>query len=169
MIKVLPKILIAIVFLFPAISLQAQIFCKPNAVNVIPDEVVFTIDFRSDLNETLDDGESQLRHLIEQTCQRRSLSATIQRTENAPVARMNGELCAALRRAAQRVLKREVPTTVSGAVHDAAVLAPHVPTAMLFIPSRDGISHNPAEFSRMEDIALAASTLYEFVTSETPR
>src|SRR4051794_35902636 len=56
-----------------------------------------------------------------------------------------------------------LPSTVSGALHDSAVLAPHVPTAMLFVPSRDGISHNPAEFSRVEDIAAAAEIVERLV------
>ena len=54
-------------------------------------------------------------------------------------------------------------TTTSGALHDAAVLAPLLPTAMLFVASRDGISHNPAEFSRIEDIAEAARVLDQLV------
>jgi len=49
--------------------------------------------------------------------------------------------------------------TVSGALHDAAILAPLVPTVMLFVASRDGISHNPAEFSRVEDVAAATELL----------
>jgi acetylornithine deacetylase/succinyl-diaminopimelate desuccinylase-like protein len=62
----------------------------------------------------------------------------------------------------------EAPPAVSGALHDAAVIASYLPTAMVFIASRDGISHNPAEFSRIEDIALAARVI-EGVVSEVPR
>ena len=53
--------------------------------------------------------------------------------------------------------------TSSGALHDAAILAPLLPTAMLFVASRDGISHNPAEFSRTQDIAAAAAVLDRLV------
>jgi acetylornithine deacetylase/succinyl-diaminopimelate desuccinylase-like protein len=55
--------------------------------------------------------------------------------------------------------------TISGALHDAAILAPHLPTAMLFVASKDGISHNPAEFSRIEDIAAAADVLAKVVSA----
>ena len=51
------------------------------------------------------------------------------------------------------------------ALHDAAVVAPHLPTAMLFVASKGGISHNPAEFSRVEDVAAAARVLYELVNA----
>jgi acetylornithine deacetylase/succinyl-diaminopimelate desuccinylase-like protein len=54
--------------------------------------------------------------------------------------------------------------TASGALHDAAILAPILPTAMLFVASRGGISHNPGEYSRIEDIAAAARVLAAMVT-----
>jgi len=56
------------------------------------------------------------------------------------------------------------PDVASGALHDSAILAPLLPTAMLFVASEDGISHNPAEFSRIEDIALATEILAAVVT-----
>ena len=61
-------------------------------------------------------------------------------------------VCERLRDAASR-LGIELPDTASGALHDTAILAPFLPAAMLFVASRDGISHNPAEFSRIEHIA----------------
>ncbi len=57
----------------------------------------------------------------------------------------------------------EAPDAVSGALHDTAILAPFLPAAMLFVASRDGISHNPAEFSRIEDVACAARIVAEAV------
>ena len=62
-----------------------------------------------------------------------------------------------------RLRRSSCHTTTSGALHDAAILAPLLPTAMLFVASRDGISHNPAEFSRIEDIAAAADVLDRLV------
>ena len=56
-----------------------------------------------------------------------------------------------------------ISDATSGDLHDAAILAAHVPTAMLFVPSRDGISHSPDEFTRIEDIATAATILMETV------
>ncbi len=71
---------------------------------------------------------------------------------------MDADLCG-------RLAKLVGHTTTSGALHDAAILAPLLPTAMLFVASRDGISHNPAEFSRIEDIAAAADVLNRLVRS----
>jgi len=80
---------------------------------------------------------------------------------------MDERLRAALARAVQIAGVGDVPVAVSGALHDAAVLAPHVPTAMLFVASRDGISHNPAEFSRFEDVADAARVIEHVVRRPT--
>ncbi len=48
---------------------------------------------------------------------------------------------------------------VSGAGHDVQIMAHICPTAMIFIPSKDGISHSPAEYSRPEDIEAGANVL----------
>jgi allantoate deiminase len=149
------------------VATVGRIHVKPNAINVIPADVDFTIDFRSPSNEILADGDERIRKLIAQTCDRRGLSHTIDATESAPAVEMDLRLCDRLKHAADRV-KIAAPPAVSGALHDAAVIARHLPTAMVFIASRDGISHNPAEFSRIEDIALAAQII-EGVVSEVPR
>jgi allantoate deiminase len=139
-----------------------RIECHPNAINVIPASVEFTIDFRSPSNEVLTDGDAQIRQRIEQVCSRRGIGHTIEQTEDAPAVQMNPDLCSKLARASAAIAK-STATAVSGALHDAAILAPHLPAAMLFVPSKDGISHNPAEFSRVEDVTLAASVLRELV------
>jgi allantoate deiminase len=149
------------------VATVGRIHVKPNAINVIPAEVDFTIDFRSPSNEILSSGDERIRKIIAQTCDRRGLSHTIEQTESAPAVEMDLRLCDRLKKSAAAI-GIEAPPAVSGALHDAAVIAPYLPTAMVFIASRDGISHNPAEFSRIEDIALAARVI-EGVVSEVPR
>jgi acetylornithine deacetylase/succinyl-diaminopimelate desuccinylase-like protein len=76
---------------------------------------------------------------------------------------MDKGVCDALREAGKK-LGLKLPDVASGALHDAAILAPVIPTAMLFVASENGVSHNPKEFSRIEDIALAAKILAAAVT-----
>ena len=140
-----------------------RIHARPNAVNVIPGECEFTIDFRSSSNDTLRDGDARIRQLVQQTCERRGLRHALEQKEAAPVIAMDSTVCDRLRASAQRI-GVTAPPAVSGALHDAAVIAPHLPTAMVFVASRDGISHNPAEFSRVEDIALAAQIIQGVVS-----
>ena len=148
------------------VATVGRIDASPNAINVIPAEVDFTIDFRAPGNDVLAEGDERIRHLIQQTCERRGLTFTIEPTESAPAVEMDLHLCDRLKRSAAK-LGVATPPAVSGALHDAAVIAPHLPTAMVFVASRDGISHNPGEFSRPEDLALAARVI-EGVVSEVP-
>jgi beta-ureidopropionase / N-carbamoyl-L-amino-acid hydrolase len=65
------------------------------------------------------------------------------------------------RRVADAVAAIGAPFAVlsSGAMHDAAFVAQVAPTALLFVPSQDGVSHTPAESSAIEDLALAAEVV----------
>jgi len=90
----------------------------------------------------------------------RGLGITLERTEDLPVVPMDAGVCERLRDAARRI-DVPLPDATSGALHDTAILAPFLPAAMLFVASKDGISHNPAERSRVEHIALAVKVLAE--------
>ncbi|HEX8913152.1 MAG TPA: 2-oxo-4-hydroxy-4-carboxy-5-ureidoimidazoline decarboxylase [Humisphaera sp.] len=135
----------------------------PNAINVVPDRVEFTIDFRSGDSGTVVEFYFSIRGLIEDTCRRRGLACDVLSSEHIDARPMDARLVAALVSAGGGLT-----TTVSGALHDSAILAPHLPTVMLFVPSRDGISHNPAEFSRVEDVAGAAAVVERLVRRPTP-
>ena len=94
---------------------------------------------------------------------RRGLEVELDLTETLPAVALDAGLAARVRQASARQGIEDLAESVSGALHDAAILAPLVPTVMLFVASRDGISHNPREESRVADIALAARLLHETV------
>jgi allantoate deiminase len=150
-----------------AVITVGRVLNHPNAVNVVPDRVEFTIDFRAASDAVLDDGAARIRQTLAAVCQERSLTGEIAETESAPARPMDARLCEKLTRAAAFAGVKEVHTAVSGALHDSAVMSPHLPTAMLFIASKGGISHNPAEFSRVEDAAVAAAALEQLVRRPT--
>ncbi len=127
----------------------------PNAVNVVPGTVDFMLDFRSRSDDVLASGDGSIRRLLSSIGEKRGLCTQIECFEALPAMPFDAGLCDRLRRAGAR-LGIPLPDGSSGALHDSAILAPFLPTAMLFVASRDGISHNPAEFSRPEDIAAAA-------------
>jgi acetylornithine deacetylase/succinyl-diaminopimelate desuccinylase-like protein len=137
---------------------------EPNAVNVIPGRVAFTIDFRARTNGELVAGDARLRKAVSGVASERGLALEISCTEEVPAVPLDPALCARLRDASRR-LGLTVPDTASGALHDTAIIAPLLPAAMLFIASRGGISHNPAEFSRVEDVACAARIVTEAVSA----
>jgi hydantoinase/carbamoylase family amidase len=138
------------------VATVGRIECEPNAINVIPGTVRMTVDLRSPDADDLQAGHDGLVRMIRESAAK---EANFVKTEDQPIVQMDVQLVAKLRKA----LGTSVPTTISGALHDAAILAPHLPTAMLFVASKDGISHNPVEFSRIEDIATAAGVLEKLV------
>jgi hydantoinase/carbamoylase family amidase len=140
-----------------------QLFPKPNAINVINGEVTFTIDFRTPVTEILPAGDKGIHKVVEDIAARRHLIYALDVTESLPAIEMDARVCNRLLKSAEKRGLGQIPQTISGALHDAAILAPLVPTAMLFVPSRDGISHNSDEFSRIEDIAAATEVLAEAV------
>lgn len=130
----------------------------PNAINVIPSEVNFTIDFRAPSEDELKCGEQKIKGFFDwYNGHRAGGPATLVLTESIPARPMSAKMVEAFQNLGIST------TAVSGALHDSAVLAPHLPTVMLFVPSRDGISHNPAEFSRVEDIAQGSKAIERLV------
>jgi len=132
----------------------------PNALNVIPGRVRFSIDFRSSSDGILQHGEERLRAELIRIASERRLEVELACTEQLGTTPMDRGVCDMLRAAAGR-LDLGLSDAKSGALHDTAILAPFLPSAMLFVASKEGISHNPAEFSRIEHIALAARVLVE--------
>ena len=126
-----------------AVATVGVVEVEPNAVNVVPARVTVTVDARAPTVEQLD-----------------ALVAAIgfEPTHRLAPAPMNGAPLDAL-----RAVLPGAPDLVSGAGHDAMVLAlAGVPTAMLFVRSLNGgISHHPDELSSADDIALAVDALTE--------
>lgn len=146
-----------------AVATVGRMIVRPNAVNVIPDCVEFTVDLRAPTDTALVAGDGILRSLVAGVCDDRKLSHQLRCTEQLPVVGMDSTVCDRLRAASVKCGVGKPVATSSGALHDAAIVAPFLPTAMLFVASRDGVSHNPDEYSRIEDIALAARIVAEAV------
>ncbi|MBW3630248.1 MAG: hydantoinase/carbamoylase family amidase [Gemmatimonadetes bacterium] len=146
-----------------AVATVGEIACRPNAINVIPGEVDLSIDFRDPDNAVLDEGHRRIEALVTETAARRGVISLLDWSEALPAEALDVAICERLQAAAERIGLGPLRRAASGALHDAAILAPYIPTAMLFVASRDGISHNPAELSRFEDIAAAAEVLWELV------
>jgi len=136
----------------------------PNSVNVIAGTVTFTIDLRARSDEMLAHGDESLRNIVSRIAAERRLGCSLSATEELPVVQLDKGICSLLRDAARRQ-GIDAPDVASGALHDAAILAPFLPTAMLFVASKGGISHNPAEYSRIEDVACAAQIVAAAVSS----
>ena len=117
---------------------------RPNSSNSVPGEAIFTIDVRHPDAAILTEKGDQ----IEATIRAAVLHCTVEVTEtfHAMPASFHPAIIACLERAATTIGARYT-TMPSGAFHDAQFAASVTKAAMLFVPCRDGISHNPAEYA----------------------
>jgi allantoate deiminase len=136
---------------------------KPGAINVIPGEVVFTVDVRAPEDWLREDAISQICPEIERICHVRNLVARIESLQHFGVTTCAPRLIAQMERAvaSQGFRVRLLP---SGAGHDGMALRAIADIAMLFVRCKDGISHNPAESITVGDAGAGARVLLQFIT-----
>ena len=142
----------------PVVGTVGVVEVTPGAMNVIPGAVKLGVDIRSISKAARNSVVTLVKEFIDITAEKRGLSYTIETiAQDHPV-----EMHPAMIREIEEVIKSvgvEYMTMPSGAGHDAMHWAEVVPTGMIFIPCRDGISHNPAEFAEMDDIVTGAAVL----------
>lgn len=126
--------------------------------NVIPGTVTLQVDLRHTEEAQLQSLDDTLRRHAQAAAEREGLNAEVNQCWHMPVTRFDDTLIATLS-AATKAQGLPVYTMMSGAGHDAVNLSYVTPTAMLFIPCRDGISHNEREYAEPEHCALATQVL----------
>lgn len=131
----------------PFVSTVGQLHVKPNSSNVIPGEVAFTVDIRDAHAAALQEFSGEFPEAFARIAARRGLTVDIGEWMNMAPIMMNGEMNAALAAICRR---RNLPFRMmfSGAGHDTQVIGEMCPATMLFVPSRAGISHSPANTAR---------------------
>lgn len=133
---------------------------KPNLVNVVPGRATVTVDLRDPDEERLRAAESALERQLEKLAEREGVSIHSERLVRFEPVRFDAQLVARIEAAATR---RQLPCRrmTSGAGHDAQMMARVCPAAMIFVPSRDGVSHNPAESTHEVDLVAGANVLLD--------
>jgi N-carbamoyl-L-amino-acid hydrolase len=145
-----------------AVGTVGMIEVSPNSRNVVPGGAFFGVDLRHPDDGVLDVMEHELGAALREVCLPLRLASTLDRIwGNAPV-RFDPGCIAAVRHGAaiSGFTTRDI---TSGASHDAAYVSRIAPAAMIFVPSRDGISHNEAEFTSKEQCAAGAQVLLQAV------
>lgn len=138
----------------PLVVTFGKVDVVPNVVNVVPGEMTFSIDMRHTDQEALNQFEAYVRNMMKEYASQKGLEIDINLwMDEAPVP-MDESLVIELEKIC-RDHNLNYQTMHSGAGHDAQIFAPHVPTVMIFVPSIDGISHNPSEHTEAVDIVQA--------------
>ncbi|TVY78443.1 N-carbamoyl-L-amino-acid hydrolase [Lachnellula suecica] len=132
----------------------------------IPSGVDFIIDIRCSTDSMVSELCKSIFHNFDCLIQKENnnTSYTISRTWGLPESVFHEDCIAAVRSAAiEQVGADKIMNMKSGAGHDAAWTSKVVKSSMIFVPSKDGISHNPAEYTSPEDCALGAQVLLQAV------
>ena len=141
---------------------------SPGAVNVVPGTVRATLDVRHPKDESRHAAVATLLTKAEAAGAARGVQVKASATSEQRAVPMDRALTVELQQAAERA-GYATHAMFSGAGHDAMIVAPHVPTAMLFVRSPGGLSHHPDETVRVEDVKAALATVMEFVRGRAAR
>jgi allantoate deiminase len=145
-----------------------EIEFEPGIINVVPGRARLSLDTRGPVETGFRSVATGVAAFAEQAARQRGLGASFRQRQTLPVAPMDRKIVAALEEAAEASGEpyRLMP---SGAAHDTMCVADHVPSAMVFVPCRDGISHAPEEDADPADAALAAQVILNAIRTLAPR
>jgi len=144
----------------PQVATVGAIAFEPGLVNVVPLRAVLTVDLRNTDDDRLKAAENRLNAAAKAFAAEEGCDlATRSLARFAPVAFDEAVIARVEAAAMQRQLSvRRMP---SGAGHDAQMFAPNCPTAMVFVPSAGGLSHNIAEHTEPDDLIAGAEVLLD--------
>ena len=132
----------------------------PNSRNVIPGRVKFSIDLRNATDALCEAMDADIRAVAAKLSADSGLTIAITPVSNYPAQPFHADCIAAVQKAAERLGYSNMPV-VSGAGHDAVYMARLAPAGMIFIPCKDGISHNEIEDAQPEHIEAGCNVLLQ--------
>lgn len=142
----------------------------PNTVNVVPGEITFSIDCRHIDQQILNDFSKEIEEKIKSVAKENDLTPDINLWMDESPSLMSKEIIKIVEEAAKKNVGDAYKVMPSGAGHDSQIFADFVPTAMLFVPSIGGISHNTNEETEIKDlvkgIEVLKDVLYELAYKE---
>ena len=145
-----------------------QILVSPNSRNVIPGEVRFSVEFRHPDTAQVDALDARFPPAAAAIAQASGVKLDLTALFKIPAQPFDPDCIALVRQGAARAgyAARDI---VSGAGHDAVYVARHVPTAMIFTPCKDGLSHNEAESIEPNEAEAGCQVLFEAVLARANR
>jgi len=137
---------------------------EPNVTNIIPSQVKLTLDIRNTNPERLTSARYKMDEFISRLKQKHQLEIQQKELVNVRPLAFNSQVVNAVKSSTER-LSFTCREMASGAGHDAQLMAGCCPSGMIFIPSRNGISHNKDEYSSDEQIEKGVNVLLHSVIS----
>jgi N-carbamoyl-L-amino-acid hydrolase len=130
----------------------------PNLVNVIPAKAIVTLDVRNTDERILKKAEKEITDFISSLSQSESVEISSRSLTRLEPVLFDSHIVSLIESIAM-AQGNSVSRLPSGAGHDAQMFARVCPTAMVFVPSANGLSHNPAEYTSEDDLIAGANVL----------
>jgi beta-ureidopropionase / N-carbamoyl-L-amino-acid hydrolase len=145
-----------------------QLLVFPNSRNVVPGEVRFSVEFRHPSDAEVDALDAEFPPAAQALAEACGVRLELTTLFKIPAQPFDAGCVDLVRQGAARLgySTREI---VSGAGHDAVYVARHVPTAMIFTPCKDGLSHNEAESIEPQEAEAGCQVLFEAVVARANR
>lgn len=154
---------------YGGVGTVAKIRLEPNVVNVIAGTVNFMVDLRNESDEKLALMSKEVKELVYDAALNKdgngvALSAEVDLNLLTPATHFNPEMVDIIEASAKSIVgDNKTLRMVSGAGHDSCATNTVCPTAMIFVPSKDGVSHNPEEYTDPEELENGFRVLLESV------
>lgn len=144
------------------VATVGKITAIPNCSNVIAEKAIFTVEVRDKCQDRINTVINLIEESIKRISEERSINCTIRNIADSKPFHMDNRIMRLMDKlAAEAGIRHQIID--SGAVHDTCVIAPHVPSGMLFVPSKGGRSHVPFEDTDPEDLIRGAQLLLDTV------
>ncbi len=140
-----------------------EIELRPNLINAVPGEARFSLDIRGVDEEGFRDVARDIAAFAKEAAERRGMSADYVQRQTLSATPLDERVAGALEEAAASSGEAYV-VMHSGAAHDTMSIADRVPSAMVFVPCKDGISHSPEEEADPADAALGAEVILNAIS-----
>jgi hydantoinase/carbamoylase family amidase len=135
-----------------------EIEVHPSLINAIPERIRFSLDIRGVDEDAFEGVARDIAAFAQEAAARRGMRAEYRPRQRLPATHLDERIVGALEEAA-RSTGEPYMLMPSGAAHDTMCVADRVPSAMVFVPCKDGISHSPLEDANPADAGLAAEII----------
>lgn len=144
----------------PTVATVGTIAFEPNAINVIPSRAIFTIDLRDPNEMHLREAEAALAAFLDDLAASAGVTIHAESLARFEPVTFDAGIVSLIEDGA-RAAGLSCRRMTSGAGHDAQMIARIAPSAMIFVPSRGGISHSPDEFTAADELVAGANVLLD--------
>jgi beta-ureidopropionase / N-carbamoyl-L-amino-acid hydrolase len=145
-----------------SVATVGRLRLEPDAINVIPASAVFTVDLRDPDAARLAALEADFAARLEEVARAENVAISVRRLARFDPVTFDPDIVQAIE-AAARARGLSTRRMTSGAGHDAQMMARLCPAAMIFVPSKGGISHNPREHTADAELVAGANVLLDVV------